>query len=565
MLSNLKISQKIYLQGVIQLALMILMGGVAIFQMAKLGVEIFEIAEEDIPLTRMITKATEHQLEQAIYLERVFFKATLVKEGYPGAQTELDKNIKKVSEYQKKVHKEVDEAAAFAKGAMGKLHTEEAKAEYRKIISGLTTVSSELTQLEEMTDVVIGYASAGNTELLIKNAKEIEAYEDKIDEELIALLDNIQNFTQKSALQAEADEQFAIKLIIGLFIVSVLVSIFLPFVISRSIVVPVKNLHSRLVDVVEGDGDLRLRLDDSARDETGDVARAFNKFMTVLNNVIKNVSSQADELGTSAETGLRVMETTLTNVETQHRETEQVAAAVEEMSTTTKEIAKSTNDASQVADVVRDKVREGQGIAQSTQKIIEQLAEEVNDASEVIAGLMAETNNIGQVTDTIQGIAEQTNLLALNAAIEAARAGESGRGFAVVADEVRSLAQRTRDSTVDIQDLVQRLQEQANKAVNSMERGKDSTLQCLEKGVETARAFDEASVAVSEISDLNTQIATASEEQDVVSQDVNNTLLKLTQIAEDTSKGFRESSTANEIIAKRLIDLHSNINIFQTS
>ena len=565
MLSNLKIAQKIYLQGVIQLALMILMGGVAIFQMAKLGVEIFEIAEEDIPLTRMITKATEHQLEQAIYLERVFFKATLAKEGYPGAQTELDKNIKKVSEYQKKVHKEVDEAAAFAKGAMGKLHTEEAKAEYRKIISGLTTVSSELTQLEEMTDVVIGYASAGNTESLIKNAKEIEAFEDKIDEELIASLDNIQNLTQKSALQAEADEQFAIKLIIGLFIVSVLISISLPFAISRSIVVPVKNLHSRLVDVVEGDGDLRLRLDDSARDETGDVARAFNKFMTVLNNVIKNVSSQADELGTSAETGLRVMETTLTNVETQHRETERVAAAVEEMSTTTKEIAKSTNDASQVADVVRDKVREGQGIAQSTQKIIEQLAEEVNDASEVIAGLMAETNNIGQVTDTIQGIAEQTNLLALNAAIEAARAGESGRGFAVVADEVRSLAQRTRDSTVDIQDLVQRLQEQANKAVNSMERGKDSTLQCLEKGVETARAFDEASVAVSEISDLNTQIATASEEQDVVSQDVNNTLLKLTQIAEDTSKGFRESSTANEIIAKRLIDLHSNINIFQTS
>ena len=565
MLSRLKISHKIYLQGFIQLLLMVLMGSVAIYQMAKLGSEIFEIAEEDIPLTRMITKATEHQLEQAIYLERVFFKGTLVKEGYPDAQSKLDKNIKKVSEYQKKVHEEVDEARDFAQQAMDKLHTDVAKAEYRRIIAGLATVSKELAQLEAMTEEVIGYASSGNIYAMIEKAETIEKFEDKIDQELIELLDNIQNFTQSSALQAEADEQFAIKLIVAQFVFALLVSISLPFLVSRSITVPVNNLLSRLREVSDGDGDLRLRLDDSSKDETGDVARAFNKFMGILNKVIKNVSSQADELGHSAETGLRVMETTLSNVESQHRETEQVAAAVEEMSTTTREIAKSTNEASEVAEVVREKVHEGQGIAQGTQEIIEKLATEVQDASQDIEGLMEETNNIGQVTDTIQGIAEQTNLLALNAAIEAARAGESGRGFAVVADEVRSLAQRTRESTVDIQGLVQRLQEQANKAVDSMQRGKESTLLCIDKGIETSRAFDEASTAVSEISDLNTQIATASEQQAIVSQDVNQTLSKITQIAEETSEGARKTTKANENIAKRLIDLHANINIFQTS
>lgn len=565
MLSNLKIAHKVYLLGVLQLGLILLIGVVALVQMAKLGTELFEIAEEDIPLAQKITKATEHQLEQAIYLERVFFKAALVKEGYPGARSELNKNIKKVSDYQKKVHMEVDDARDFAQTAIELLHSDLAIAEYRKIMAGLNVVSSELTQLEALTSNVISSANAGDIEAVIGQSKNIEELEDKIDAELIALLDEIQSFTQQSALTAEADEQFAIKLIAVIFTVSVIVSMMLPFLISRAIVQPINELEGRLKEVSGGDGDLRLRLSEHAKDETGNVARAFNKFISMLDKVIRNVSSQADDLGASAEVGLRVMETTLNNVETLQRQTGQVAIAVKEMSATTLEVAKSTNEASQMADVVRNKVAEGQNTAQSTQQIIELLSVEVEDASEVIAGLMEETKNIGQVTETIQGIAEQTNLLALNAAIEAARAGESGRGFAVVADEVRSLAQRTRESTVDIQALVQRLQEQASKAVESMGRGKDSTLQCLEKGVATAKAFDDTSNAVGGISDLNTQIAAASEEQAIVSKDLNETLLKINQIAKEASEGAIKTSSANEDMAKRLIDLHANLNRFQTS
>lgn len=565
MLSNLKIAHKVYLLGVLQLGLILLIGVVALVQMANLGAELFEIAEEDIPLAQKITKATEHQLEQAIYLERVFFKAALVKEGYPGARSELDKNIKKVSDYQKKVHTEVDDARDFAQAAIDLLHSDLAIAEYRKIVAGLNVVSSELTQLEALTSNVISSANAGDIEAVIGQSKNIEELGDNIDAELIALLDEIQSFTQQSALTAEADEQFAIKLIAVIFTVSVIVSMMLPFLISRAIVQPINELEGRLKEVSGGDGDLRLRLSEHAKDETGNVARAFNKFISMLDKVIRNVSSQADDLGASAEVGLRVMETTLNNVETLQRQTGQVALAVKEMSATTLEVAKSTNEASQMADVVRNKVAEGQSTAQSTQQIIELLSVEVEDASEVIAGLMEETKNIGQVTETIQGIAEQTNLLALNAAIEAARAGESGRGFAVVADEVRSLAQRTRESTVDIQALVQRLQEQASKAVESMGRGKDSTLQCLEKGVATAKAFDDTSNAVGGISDLNTQIAAASEEQAIVSKDLNETLLKINQIAKEASEGALKTSSANEDMAKRLIDLHANLNRFQTS
>jgi methyl-accepting chemotaxis protein len=200
-----------------------------------------------------------------------------------------------------------------------------------------------------------------------------------------------------------------------------------------------------------------------------------------LKTLISNTNNQADELGESSETALKAMRETVSNVDRQNEETEMVATVVNEMSSTTQEVAGSTAHAAEVTQVVRDKVVEGRKEALETQGIINQLSEEVSEASQVIKNLVGETNNFGSVFESIQGIAAQTNLLALNAAIEAARAGETGRGFAVVADEVRTLAQRTQTSTVDIQDLLLRLKTEANNAVISMNKGNDSAAICLEK------------------------------------------------------------------------------------
>ncbi|MCC2607459.1 methyl-accepting chemotaxis protein [Planctobacterium marinum] len=565
MLKNLRIYQKIYLQGFLQFLTIFLIGVVAIFQMNKLGAKITEIAKEDIPLTRLLTKVTEHQLEQAIFLERVFFKATLVNMGYLGAEEEFKKNVKLVTEYQTITENELKKAALFTQEAISNLNSEDTTKEYQIIFSKLKLIQLNFENLKIETKNALQLAHSGQINEMIKQASVVEKIEDKIDHEVVMLLDSIQSFTQESATQAESVERLAIKMIVGIFIVALLISVLLPFVVSRSIVVPINSLLSRLKNVSEGDGDLRLRLDENGKDETGDVARAFNKFMILLNKVIKGVSTQADELGQLAEEGLRAMDATLKNVETQHLETEMVATAVEEMSANTQEVARSTNEASVVAETVKEKVASGQQTAREARVIIEQLADQVQDASNVIASLVAETDSIGTVTDTIQSIAEQTNLLALNAAIEAARAGESGRGFAVVADEVRSLAQRTRESTINIQELVQRLQTESANAVESMAKGKSSTAICLTKGEDTAKAFVEAANAVNQISDLNTQVAAASEQQAQVAQEVNKTLMNITQIAEETAVGARQTSVANENIAKRLIELRTNINIFKTS
>jgi methyl-accepting chemotaxis protein len=387
----------------------------------------------------------------------------------------------------------------------------------------------------------------------LKAATKIEAFEDKLNKELVSLLDEVQAFTLSAAQQVEADEKSAISLI----------AIAIPLIIGKSITNPINKLNARLHQVAHGDGDLTLRLDDSASDEVAEAAGSFNTFMDKLSGTIKSVNTSAEELGKSSETAIRVMEKTLSAVENQRDETSMVSNAMLEMRTATQHVAENTSEAAKVAEGAKQRVEDGRNAAKETQGIIKQLATEVSSASTVIESLAAETENIGTVLEAIRGIAEQTNLLALNAAIEAARAGDTGRGFAVVADEVRSLAQRTQSSTGDIQKLVESLQTEAKNAVDSMKKGSDSTEQCLAKSDETSAALEDASQAVASISDLNAQIASTAEEQSASAEQISDNVNNISNIAEETSKGTAETASANQNIAKSLINLHTSLNQFQ--
>lgn len=562
MLSKLTIAQKVYLLGFCQLVAMAILGGFALYQMNKIGNELIDIAEEDIPLTKKLTLVTEHQLEQAIYFERALIKAIRVDQGLETKQTFEQAKVK-VHDLTVKVEKEIIAVEAFIEQAIPQLHSDLAKQEFARLLADLKKVEASYSTLVSEVDQVMDYGSNGDIEKMLKVSHQVEAHEDELDQALISILDRVQDFTLNSALQAEADEKAAIKWMTIIAVIALIIGIVLPILVTRSIRSPILNLIERLDQVANGDGDLTVKLETHSRDETGTVARSFNKFLSVLSSMIVQINSKAEELQNSSSMTSTSLKKTLQNVEKQRLDIEQVATAINQMNMTTQEVANNTANASSVTDQVKKNVLEGHKEAIATQEVIQELANEVTSSSEVIENLVSETNNIGQVLESIQGIAEQTNLLALNAAIEAARAGETGRGFAVVADEVRSLAKRTQDATVDIQQLVERLQSEAKNAVTSMKKGTDTAQLCLSKSSESANTFSLAAESVNQIADLNLQIAAAAEQQSTVTQDLDNNLISIKTLADETALETKQSAIASETIAQNAVHLHQNISKFR--
>lgn len=563
MLSSIKIAHKIYIAGLLQLALVVLIIWTSLFQMQKIGHEIIEIAEDDIPLTRALTLMTEHQLEQAINFEKAMFKSFLIASGDSSAQEEFNKSREKVDQLTKKVHQEIIDAEKFIESVIDKLYSEAAIEEYHYINSILKAIEKDYKILEIEMSKVLDLAEKQEIQKAVKLAKEIEKLEEKIDSQMIYALNHIQDFTLQSARQAEHDEQLAEKIILAIGSIAFVLAILIALLLVKAVTKPINLLRERLDEVNKGDGDLRIQLDIKGKDELARVAQSFNSFISNVRKTILSVNRSADSLGESSAQAISVMEDAMKNVTIQYKETEIVADTVTTMSESINDVASSTIKASEITNSVRKLVNDGRESAIEGKAIMEKLTQEVNNTSNVLQSLATETDNIGSVLDTIRGIAEQTNLLALNAAIEAARAGETGRGFAVVADEVRTLAQRTQESTGDIQALVERLQAESKNAVDSMQKGNESTNECLSKSNETAEAFQKSADAMNQIADLTQQISTTAEQQAKVAEGINASLINIRDVSESTERGAQQVCDTNDEIGRKLISLHTDLNHFQ--
>ena len=326
--------------------------------------------------------------------------------------------------------------------------------------------------------------------------------------------------------------------------------------LMRGIVIrPLEKIGNALSDISQGEGDLTRRLNDSKKDELGTVAHNFNLFAGKIQTLVQQVVSSMNHMSELTQDLLEVAQTTNKGVQNQSHETEQVAAAIHEMNATAHSISQNTSEAAEAAHHANDEAVIAKNVVTASISAIGQLAEEIDTGAGVINDLENDVANITSMVDVIQSIAEQTNLLALNAAIEAARAGEQGRGFAVVADEVRTLASRTQTTTEEIQQMIDKLQTGAQSAVSVMESSKAKGEGTVVEVNKTEESLTGIVNAVTTINDMSTQIASASEEQTAVSEEIGNSVNRIAEIADQTAEGAKNTEES----CIRLADLTREI------
>ncbi|EHR41161.1 methyl-accepting chemotaxis sensory transducer [Alishewanella jeotgali KCTC 22429] len=294
------------------------------------------------------------------------------------------------------------------------------------------------------------------------------------------------------------------------------------------------------------------------------ILAALKLLSSHLNQITLNSKKAANELLTASEQLLKTANLNEQLISQQKLSTEQGAASIQQMADTVHDVASHTTDAADMAQLAMSEFKAGQAEVLKTQSSINALATKVADASIVINNLSDDSRQIGSVLEVIQGIAEQTNLLALNAAIEAARAGEQGRGFAVVADEVRNLARRTQDSTRQIQTVIEKMQASTSKAVSVMDEGQAQAQVSVEQARCAGESLNAINVSVTRISDMNTQIATAAEEQAMVANEINQNFNQITSSASRAEQEALKITTASKQLESLAKVLEKNVSQFKT-
>ncbi|UBO73823.1 methyl-accepting chemotaxis protein [Aeromonas rivuli] len=302
------------------------------------------------------------------------------------------------------------------------------------------------------------------------------------------------------------------------------------------------RVASALNDIAHGEGDLTVQIQTRSQDEVGQLARSFNQFVARLHGIVSRLREVGQQLAEQSRSQAAGAQARSQRVREQQDEIVMVATAVTEMASATQEIAGNAEFAATTSGEAVKLAVAGQSQVGQSQRSITGLADEVADASQIIHELDAHAQKISGILATISGIAEQTNLLALNAAIEAARAGEQGRGFAVVADEVRVLSKRTHDSTDEIQQMIETLQQTTRRAVSGMETSRQLAGTSVEDAESANQSLSRINEAIGTISDMATQIAAAAEEQTSVTGEISRNTENIRHVSQELAEQAQEEA-----------------------
>ncbi|MFK3865012.1 methyl-accepting chemotaxis protein [Pseudoalteromonas rhizosphaerae] len=368
--------------------------------------------------------------------------------------------------------------------------------------------------------------------------------------------------TTATKQQVESTAAQAQMIAIAIFIVASLLVMILVYFTSRSIIVPIERVY-HTINEIRRNNDLRLVIEHSGKDEVTTMTIDFNSLINDFKELIYEVNTALTTLNIATDHLSESTAATSSGMQEQLHEADMVATAATEMQATIQDISHNTEAAAKKAESTNQSAQQGRKEVEATVKQINQLSDSLGNASTVVSQLEKDGETIGSVLDVIRGIAEQTNLLALNAAIEAARAGEQGRGFAVVADEVRSLAQRTQESTKEIESIISILQGRTQEVVSIMQRCRTQGGESAAQATKAGELLNSITEDVQTIMEMSTHIATAIDEQSQVASEVNKNVVRIRDIAEDASAHSSKNAQTSEEVSEQARVLYAAIDKFK--
>ncbi len=572
---SLSVGQK--LTGVVSvcLLLLVLIAGNGLYQLNNIGGEIEAIAEQDMPLTGIITKITVHQLEQAIAFERAVRHAAMMERNEAEREPFLHA-VTQFKELSKKVGDEFKAAETLAAEAIVAAHSEAEKVEFEKVLHQLEVIEAAHDAYEVPAFKAFEAFAAHKFGPALELANEAEAGEAQLDNDLVALLEEIEAFTSAALLRAEAHEKQALKLTSILTVVAIVGGLLLTFWVVRSFIVrPMVEVVAALNALADGDTETDVK--PRSNDEIGQVCMAFLTFRaqaienkrlkaeseklekqaaeerrqallqmadmleTSVKSIVDNIASQASEMEVSATTLSAMAEQTA-------QQSGNVAAASDQASANVQTVTSSSEELSSSISEISRQVTNSSDISRSA-------VGNADQATNQIEGLAEASQKIGEVVNLINDIAGQTNLLALNATIEAARAGEAGKGFAVVASEVKNLANQTANATEEIAGQVNDIQSATGEAVQAVGGIAKTISEISEIASSIAAAVEEQGAATGEIS-RNAREAASGTEQ------VNANIAGVNEAADKTGQAAGAMLDSSKDLSRQVAALSGEVDKF---